>query len=45
MNIVAYALNNAGNKELRCISEENPELKLFVGIDKSMLNFGGGALL
>jgi len=38
IKIVAYALNEDGNKELRSILKENPKLKLLVGLDESMTN-------
>ena len=44
MKIVGYGLNESGNKELRGIIDKIPKLQLFVGVDKSMLNFSGGLL-
>lgn len=45
MKIVAFALNEDGNRELLIIKDRQPKLKLYRGVDEGMLSFGGGALL
>ncbi len=44
MKVIAYALNEQGNFELRLIKQKNNKYKLFAGVDASMLNFIGSVL-
>ena len=42
MFVVAYALNNNGNRELKDCSLDNIEYGIFGGLDESMLSYIGG---
>ena len=44
MKIIAYAINEQGNKEISVMRHKDDNTEIFCGIDKSMINSLGGII-